>query len=92
MNLAFPVITRFIRVVPLQWNHMYPCLKLELYGCLVKGWYITGTCGCRYMFNCSYNMTLYIIAIANLRIACDYCFVQFLVTKQLLQTKTILLL
>ena len=37
MNFTYPVVTRFIRVVPLEWNDDHPCLRLELYGCLVKG-------------------------------------------------------
>ena len=38
-NFTEPVMTQFIRVVPLKWEgFVSPCLRLELYGCYVKGY------------------------------------------------------
>ena len=33
----YPVVAQFIRVVPLEWEGVLPCLRMELYGCHVKG-------------------------------------------------------
>ena len=37
-NFTYPVIAQFIRIVPLEWKGaVSPCLRMELYGCYVKG-------------------------------------------------------
>ena len=36
-NFTHPVVAQYIRIVPLEWEGVVPCLKLELYGCYVKG-------------------------------------------------------
>ena len=36
-NFTHPVIAQFIRIIPLKWEGVVPCLRLELYGCYVKG-------------------------------------------------------
>ena len=36
-KFSHPVVARFIRVIPLEWTDVSPCLRLELYGCYVKG-------------------------------------------------------
>ena len=38
-NIGQPVVARIIRIVPLAWKGESSCLKLELYGCLVEGYY-----------------------------------------------------
>ena len=32
-----PVIARYVRVIPIQWVGASACLRMELYGCTVKG-------------------------------------------------------
>lgn len=38
-NFTYPVIARFVRIVPLEWEGgVSPCLRMELYGCYLKGY------------------------------------------------------
>ena len=37
---SYPVIAQYLRVVPIEWVGQSPCLKLEFYGCHVKGQYL----------------------------------------------------
>ena len=36
-NFSNPVIARYMRVIPVQWAGSSACLRMELYGCTVKG-------------------------------------------------------
>ena len=36
-NFTNPVVARYIRVIPIQWAGASVCLRMELYGCTVKG-------------------------------------------------------
>ena len=36
-NFTHPVIAQYIRIVPLEWEGVVPCMRLELYGCYAKG-------------------------------------------------------
>ena len=36
-NFTNPVIARYMRVIPVQWAGFSACLRMELYGCTVKG-------------------------------------------------------
>ena len=37
INFTAPVIARFVRVIPIQRVGISSCLKMELYGCTIKG-------------------------------------------------------
>ena len=38
-NFIYPVIAQFVRVIPVEWEGgASPCLRMELYGCYVKGY------------------------------------------------------
>jgi len=36
-HFKHPIIAQYIRLVPMEWVGWSACLKLELYGCLLKG-------------------------------------------------------
>ena len=39
-NFTVPVIARYIRAIPIHWAGFSACLRMELYGCTVKGTYV----------------------------------------------------
>ena len=39
-HFRYPVIAQYMHVVPMEWVGPSACLKLELYGCHVKGQYL----------------------------------------------------
>ena len=36
-NFTNPVVARYIRIIPIQWVGASICLKIELFGCTIKG-------------------------------------------------------
>ena len=36
-NFTNPVMARYIRVIPIRWVGASACLRMQLYGCTVKG-------------------------------------------------------
>ena len=36
-NFTNPVTARYVRIIPVQWVGTSACLRMELFGCTVKG-------------------------------------------------------
>ena len=36
-NFTNPVVARYVRVIPILWVGASVCLRMELYGCTIKG-------------------------------------------------------